>query len=91
MANMGLKEELKEEVKDLDKRMEIERKKEDGTRLGVVDLVAEKIVSRKLLVWITATALLMSSHITPDEWTAIALGYVGIEGMADIASKWKRG
>lgn len=91
MANMGLKEEIKEEVSDLDKRMEEERKKLDGSRLGVVDLVAEKIVSRKLVVWITSTVLLATSHITPDEWTAISLGYVGLEGMADIASKWKRG
>lgn len=91
MANMGLKEEIKEEVNDLDKRMEEERKKLDGSRLGVVDLVAEKIVSRKLVVWITSTVLLATSHITPDEWTAISLGYVGLEGMADIASKWKRG
>jgi hypothetical protein len=89
MANMGLKEEVKEELSDLDKRMEIERKKLDGSRLGLVDLVTEKFVSRKLLVWVTATVLLAMGNITPDEWTAITLGYVGIEGMADIAVKWK--
>jgi hypothetical protein len=89
MANMGLKEEVKEELGDLDKRMEIERKKLDGSRLGLVDLVTEKFVSRKLLVWVTATVMLYTGHITPDEWTAITLGYVGIEGMADLAVKWK--
>ena len=91
MANMGIKEEVAEELKDLDKRMEIERKKEDGTRLGVIDLVTEKVVSRKLLVWVTATVLLATAHISPDEWTAITLGYVGVEGFADLATKWKRG
>jgi hypothetical protein len=89
MANMGLKDEVKEELGDLDKRMEIERKKLDGSRLGLVDLVTEKFVSRKLLVWVTATAMLYTGHITPDEWTAITLGYVGIEGMADLAVKWR--
>ena len=89
MANMGLKEEVKEELGDLDKRMEAERQKLDGSRLGLVDLVTEKFVSRKLLVWAIATALLWTAKITPDEWTAITLGYVGIEGMADIAVKWK--
>lgn len=88
---MGLKDELKEEVKDLDKRMKNERKKVDGTRLGVVDLITEKIMSRKLLVWVTATVLLATSHITPDEWTAITLGYVGVEGFADMAVKWRKG
>jgi hypothetical protein len=89
MANMGLKEELKEEMSDLDKRMEVERKKLDGSRLGLLDLVTEKFVSRKLMVWAIATALLWTAKITPDEWTAITLGYVGIEGMADLAVKWK--
>lgn len=91
MANMGLREEIKEEVQDLDKRMNEERKKTDGSRLGVVDLLTEKVMSRKLLVWVTATALLMSAHITPEEWTAITLGYVGIEGFGDLAAKWKKG
>ena len=88
---MGIKEEVVEELKDLDKRMEKERKKQDGTRLGVIDLVTEKFVSRKLLVWVTATVLLATAHISPDEWTAITLGYVGVEGFADMAVKWKRG
>jgi len=91
MANMGLKEEIVEEVKDLDKRMTEERQKTDGSRLGVVDLVTEKFMSRKLLVWVTATVLLVTAQITPDEWTAITLGYVGVEGFADMASKWRKG
>jgi hypothetical protein len=89
MANMGLKEEVKEELGDLDKRMEVERKKLDGSRLGLVDLITEKFVSRKLMVWLVSTGLLWTARITPDEWTAIALGYIGIEGVADIAAKWR--
>jgi hypothetical protein len=46
MANISLKEEVKEEISDLDKRMEVERKKLDGSRLGLVDLVTEKFISR---------------------------------------------
>ncbi len=86
---MGLKEEVKEELGDLDKRMEVERKKLDGSRLGLVDLITEKFVSRKLMVWLVSTGLLWTARITPDEWTAIALGYIGIEGVADIAAKWR--
>jgi len=89
MANMGLKEEVKEELSDLDKRMELERKKLDGSRLGLIDLVTEKFVSRKLMVWLVSTGLLWATKITPEEWTAIALGYIGIEGVADIAAKWR--
>jgi hypothetical protein len=89
MTDMTIKSEIKEELNDLDKRMELERKKLDGSRLGLVDLITEKFVSRKLLVWVTSTILLGMGSITPDEWTAIALGYIGIEGVADIAAKWK--
>jgi len=27
----------------------------------------------------------------PDEWVAVALAYIGIEGLADIATRWKHG
>ena len=89
MANMGIKEEIKEEVQDLDKRMTEERSKTDGTRLGLVDLLTEKVMSRKLLVWGVATTLLLLQKITPDQWVSVSLGYVGIEGFADMASKWR--
>jgi hypothetical protein len=66
-----------------------ERTKTDGTRLGVIDLLTEKVVSRKLLVWFVSTALLMTQKITPDQWVAISLGYVGVEGFSDMAAKWR--
>lgn len=89
MANMGIKEEVQEEIKDLDKRMEEERKKTDGTRLGVIDLITEKIMSRKLLVWIISTVFLATGNITAEQWTSISIGYVGIEGFADMIVKYK--
>ena len=89
MRDMGLKDELKEEVEDLDKRMELERAKRDGSRLGLIDLLTEKIVSRKLLVWVLATVLLFNGSITSEEWTQISIGYVGIEGFADMIVKYK--
>lgn len=89
MSNMGIKEEVKEELQDLDARMAEERKKKDGSRLGVVDLITEKVLSRKLLVWIVSTVLLAKGMITPDEWSGITLGYIGLEGVADIVTKYK--
>lgn len=63
--------------------------KEKNNDRGVLDIVTEKAVSRKLLVWVVSTVMLGLGKITPDEWTAISLGYVGIEGIADIAIKWR--
>ena len=80
---MGIIDDIKKEVKT-------EMKENENDR-GVVDIVTAKAISRKLLVWIVATVFMGLGKITPDEWTAISLGYVGIEGFADIASKWKHG
>lgn len=81
---MGIIEELKKEVKE-----EAKQAKKEG--VGLVDVLSEKILSRKLMVWIVATAFLGFGKITPDEWMSISLGYIGIQGVADLATKWKQG
>ena len=78
---MGVTDDIKEEIKE-------EMTKPNNVK-GVVDIITEKAISRKLLVWIVATVMLGFGKLTPDEWTGISLGYVGIEGIADIATKWK--
>jgi hypothetical protein len=85
MANMGIKEEFQE----VEKELEQEQKKPPEERRGILDIVSTKLVSRKLLVWITSTTLLCFAKITPEEWTAVTLGYVGAEGFADLAVKWR--
>jgi hypothetical protein len=85
MANMGIKEEFQE----VEKELEQEQKKPPEERRGILDIVSTKLVSRKLLVWITSTTLLCFAKITPEEWTAVTLGYVGAEGFADIVIKYK--
>ena len=51
----------------------------------------EKFMSRKLLVWISTTALLLTEYVNSDQWVAIALAYIGSQGIADIAVAWKSG
>jgi len=58
---------------------------------GIIDKRLEKYLSRKLLVWLTTTGLLLADKVTNEQWVAIALAYVGIQGFADIAIKWKSG
>jgi len=57
----------------------------------VTDRLLEKLMSRKLMVWLTATGLLAYSDLTSSDWVAISLVYIGSEGLADIASRWKHG
>jgi hypothetical protein len=56
---------------------------------GVLDAVQEKMVSRKLLVFIVATCLLAWSTLDPESWSMIALIYIGGQSAVDIAKIWK--
>ena len=58
-----------------------------------LDKLLIKLVSRKLMVWLTATALMLSERTPLDssDWVAISLAYIGIQGLADIAAQWKHG
>ena len=73
------KEELKEQMylKNKDK--------------GILDAAQEKLVSRKLLVFLTATALMMYANLDPDIWGMIAVCYIGGQSAIDFAKSWKHG
>ena len=57
----------------------------------VLDKGLNKLISRKLLSWVTASTFLCMGSINSEQWTAITIGYVGIQGFADLASMWKHG
>jgi hypothetical protein len=77
-------------LEDVKKEVRAEMKESENDR-GILDIITAKAISRKLLVWTVATVFMALGKITPDEWTAISLGYVGVEGFSDIATKWKHG
>lgn len=56
---------------------------------GILDALQEKAVSRKLLVFIVATCLLVWSTLDPADWSMIALIYIGGQSAVDIAKVWK--
>ena len=59
----------------------------------VLDRALNKLVSRKLMVWLTATGLMLTETVPlhSEDWVAISLAYIGIQGLGDIAVKWKHG
>tara|TARA_Y100000592_G_scaffold100614_1_gene181501 strand:- start:4660 stop:4920 length:261 start_codon:yes stop_codon:yes gene_type:complete len=61
----------------------------DKPKAGVLDQVQEKVVSRKLLVFIAATSLMIWSTLDPDTWAMIAAMYIGGQSVIDIAKVWK--
>ena len=58
---------------------------------GILDSVQEKIASRKLLVFLTATALMLWAGLDPDIWGMIAVCYIGCQSVIDFAKSWKHG
>jgi hypothetical protein len=58
---------------------------------NIVDNHLQKFISRKLLVWVTASGFLLADKLNGEQWMAIALAYVGVQGFADIAIRWKEG
>ena len=61
----------------------------DSKTKGVLDAVQEKVVSRKLLVFLTATSLFVWSGLDPDTWGMIAMCYIGGQSAIDFAKIWK--
>ena len=58
---------------------------------GVLDAVQEKLASRKLLVFLTATALMLWAGLDADIWGMIAMCYIGGQSAIDFAKSWKHG
>jgi len=58
---------------------------------GVMDALQEKIVSRKLLVFVTATILMAWAQLDPDTWGMIAMCYIGGQTAVDFAKAWRHG
>jgi hypothetical protein len=88
---MGI-EEIKAAVKNLPADKVETLKKDlylDTKSKGVLDSLQEKIVSRKLLVFGTATALLVYAGLEADIWGMIAMMYIGGQSAIDFAKIWK--
>jgi|TARA_R110002020_G_scaffold37124_21_gene112106 hypothetical protein len=58
---------------------------------GFLDRIVEKLISRKFLVFLTATGLMTWSDLNSDTWGMIAIVYIGSQGVIDVAKMWKYG
>jgi len=58
-------------------------------KAGMLDQFQQKVVSRKLLVFLAATGLMIWSTLDPDTWAMIATMYIGGQSVIDVAKVWK--
>ena len=88
----------REEFLALGEKMEQERKEKlkkelylDNKNKGVLDALQEKAISRKLLVFVSATVLLWNAQLDPETWGMIAMMYIGGQTAVDFAKMWRHG
>ncbi len=58
-------------------------------QVALVDSWLEKVTSRKLMVWVTATALMGFSLIESADWVMISALYIGGQSVIDAIAKMK--
>lgn len=63
----------------------------EGAKLGILDRIIGRLISRKFFVFLTATGLLVYSTLDPDTWGMIAMIYIGGQTVIDAAISWKHG
>ena len=56
---------------------------------GLVDKGLEKVLSRKLLVWLTATGLAAAGAVDSADWVVISALYLGGQSVIDAIAKLK--
>ena len=55
----------------------------------LLDKSLNKVVSRKLLAWVTATCLLGFADLASEDWTMITVVYIGTQGVVDMVARLK--
>ena len=56
---------------------------------GFVDTWLLKLTSRKLLVWLTASGLAFTGHLTSGDWVLISTVFIGTQGVVDLVERFK--
>ena len=58
---------------------------------GLLDKVLQKLISRKLLTFLTATGLMLWSDLASETWGMISMVYIGTQGAVDVMKAYKYG
>ena len=56
---------------------------------ALVDTWLAKLTSRKLMVWLTATGLTFTGHVTSEDWVLISAIYIGGQTIIDGVARLK--
>jgi hypothetical protein len=59
----------------------------EETKTAIIDKFSEKLISRKLLAWLTATLLLAFAGLTSADWVTVTCIYIGGQTVVDAVAK----
>jgi len=62
-----------------------------GEKIGLVDRIVGRIISRKFFVFLTATGLMAFYGLDSETWGMIAMIYIGGQSVIDAAIAWRHG
>ena len=54
---------------------------------GFIDTWLMKLTSRKLLVWLTASALAFAGYLASSDWVIISSIFIGTQGVVDVVER----
>jgi len=60
------------------------KKVKEGAIVPVIDLVLGRTMSKKLMVFMIASAYLMAKYLQPDQWVTVAEWYIGGQAAVDV-------
>ena len=63
----------------------------ENKKLGLLDKVLEKAISRKLLVFLTASSLMIWDGLSSETWGMIAIVYIGSQAAVDTMKVFRHG
>ena len=66
-----------------------EKQMSEEKRSEVLDRLVGKLISRKFLVWLTATGLMIGAGLSSDDWVIISAIYVGGQTVIDGIARLK--
>lgn len=62
---------------------------QEKKKLNVLDAILSRIISRKLFVFLTATALMWKADLSSDVWGMIAIVYISTQAVVDAVKTYK--
>jgi hypothetical protein len=63
----------------------------DQSAQSKIDLLLEKMISRKLLVFLTATGLMAWDGLESETWGMVAIVYIGGQAVVDAMKAYRHG